>query len=175
MDSGDMTSIDLSSGGDPAFVELHPVSTTPFTKEHNMSQSSKSQRVGAAGNEVMKQVQQWLAEGRSFAWMPIYSRANYPNINPLILQQFDQCRDQDYWLVAKVEDFLQIPEGVSGWLLPMGESDTDIVAAVAKNEVCFSKVIDRRNGKRQTLLTGKNLGPAKVLGELRKVGGHDEL
>lgn len=140
-----------------------------------MSNSAKSQRAGAAGNEEMKQVQKWLAEGRSFAWMPIYSRANFPHIHPSILQHLDECRDQDYWLVSKVEDFLQIPEGITGWLLPTGESDTDVVAVVSKNEVCFSKVIDRRNGKRQTLLTGKNLGPAKVLGELRNAGGHDEL
>ena len=140
-----------------------------------MRQSTLSKPVGVAGHEEMLHVQRWLAEGRSFAWMPIYSRANFPHINPAILQQFDQCRDQDCWLVEKVEDFLQIPQRITGWLLPMGEADTEIVAVVSNNEVCFSKVIDRRNGKRQTLLTGKNLGPAKVLGELRKVGGHDEL
>ena len=170
-----MTIIQISSDRDMAFTERHPVSTTPFTKENQMSKLANSRRGGAAGNEEMKQVKKWLTEGRSFAWMPIYSSANFPHIHPSILQQFDECRDQDYWLVSKVEDFLQIPEEITGWLLPMGASDTDIVAAVSKNEVCFSKVIDRRNGKRQTLLTGKNLGPAKVLGELRKAGGHDEL
>lgn len=138
-----------------------------------MSESMTSQWVGAPDNEEMKQVQKWLAEGRSFAWMPIFSRANFPHMDPEILFQFDQSPAQQYLPIEKVEDFMQIPPGITGWLLPMGDADTEIVVGVWENEVCFLKAIDNRNGERQSLQRGKTWGPLHAIAELRKAGGDD--
>jgi hypothetical protein len=58
-------------------------------------------------------------------------------------------------LINTVEDFLQIPDGITGWLLPKGDKDTDIVVGLWNDTLHFLKVVDKRTGELQTLKTGK--------------------
>jgi hypothetical protein len=123
--------------------------------ENIVNKSIPTQWIGAADNEPMQRVQQWLAEGRTLAWLPIWSRENFPNVPPQVLYAADQCPERHVWLINTVEDFLQIPDGITGWLLPKGDKDTDIVVGLWNDTLHFLKVVDKRTGEPQTLKTGK--------------------
>lgn len=58
-------------------------------------------------------------------------------------------------LIKGVEDFLKIPQGITGWLLPEGEKDTDIVVGLWNNTAHFMKAVDKRTGEPQTLQSGR--------------------
>lgn len=121
-----------------------------------MSKSKHShQWIGSADNEGMKRVKAWLAKGRTLAWLPILSRENFPNVPPQVLYAADQSPERHVWLIEKVEDFLQIPDGITGWLLADGDKDTDIVVGLWDDTLHFLKVVDKRTGQPQTLKTGK--------------------
>lgn len=113
------------------------------------------QWVGSANNEAMQRVQRWLAEGRTLAWIPILSRENFPNVPPELLYYADQNPKRHVWLIDTVEDFLKIPDGITGWLMPDGDKDTDIVVGLWEDAVHFLKAVDKRTGEPQTLQTGR--------------------
>lgn len=113
------------------------------------------QWIGAANNEAMQRVQRWLAEGRTLSWLPIWSQANFPDIPRELLYFADQCTTRHVWRIKTVEDFLQIPEGITGWLLPHDEQDTDIGVGLWEDTLHFLRAVDKRNGAPQTLRSGK--------------------
>jgi len=121
------------------------------------------------GDEMMRRVQEWLAEGRTLAWVPIYSRKNFPGIAPEILYCLDQCPERHVWLIEHVNDFLQIPDGITGWLLPEGDIDTDIVVGLWEGIVYFLNVVDRRTGEPQSLRAGKT----REVGDTNSNGEHE--
>ena len=125
--------------------------------ENTVSESKNThQWIGDADNEAMQRVQGWLAEGRTLAWLPIFSRENFPDIPPEILYFADRCREHPYWPIEKPEDFLQIPEGITGWLLRVGDKDTDIVVGFWEDTAHFLKAVDKRTGEPQSLQSGRN-------------------
>jgi hypothetical protein len=110
---------------------------------------------GKPENEVMQRVQQWFAEGRRLAWMKILSQENFPDTPIEILQWADRSRYQSAWFIHRAEEFMKIPSGIAGWLLPDGNVDTDLVAGLWEGTVHFLKAIDRCTGEPQTLMTGR--------------------
>lgn len=110
---------------------------------------------GAADNVMMQRVKQWLADGRTLAWLPIFSSDNFPDIPKGILYDAEQSPERHCWLIHRVEDFLQIPEGITGWVLPEGDINTEVVVGLWEDTLHFVKVIDRRTGEPQTLQTGR--------------------
>ena len=101
---------------------------------------------------VEQRVQQWLTSGQVLVWIPILSRENFPDVPPHILQLADQYQVAMRWLIQRPEDLLALPEGVTGWLLPVDADDTDVACGVWNGEVYILGVKDKRNGRKQTLL-----------------------
>jgi hypothetical protein len=119
------------------------------------SDPSSAQWIGAADNEMIQRVQQWLADGRTLAWLPILSRENFPEVSPDILYYADQCPERHVWFIKQVDDFLQIPDSITGWLLPEGDKDTDIVVGLWEDKLHFLKAIDKHTGQPQSLQDGR--------------------
>ena len=55
------------------------------------------------------------------------------------------------WLIRCPEDLLALPEGVTGWLLPVDADDTDVACGVWNSEVYILGVQEKRTGRKQTL------------------------
>lgn len=120
-----------------------------------MTHSPKVQWHGTADNPMMQRVHQWLATGRTLAWLPILNTENFPEVPPAILYRAEQCPQRHCWFIRQPEDFLTIPDGITGWLLPDGDVDTDVVVGLWNDTVHFCSATDRHTGKQQTLQTGK--------------------
>jgi hypothetical protein len=118
-------------------------------------ESSAVQWHGAYDNPMMQRVQEWLAEGRTLAWLPILNAENFPEVPPAVLYQADLNPQRHCWLIEQVEDFLAIPEGITGWVLPNGDQDTDVVVGLWEDTLRFCRVVDHRTGLPQTLQTGR--------------------
>ena len=102
--------------------------------------------------EVAQRVHGWLASGQLLAWIPILSQDNFPGTPPEILQFADRHQESMRWPIHAPEDLLQLPEGITGWLLPANAEDTDVACGVWNGEVYILGIKDRRTGKPQTLL-----------------------
>lgn len=100
---------------------------------------------------VEQRVQGWLASGQTLAWIPILSRQNFPDVPPEVLQFADQYQEAMRWPIHRPEDLLDLPEGITGWLLPFDAEDTDVACGVWNGEVYILGVKDKRTGRAQTL------------------------
>ena len=117
---------------------------------------------GTANNEMMLRVQQWLKDGRTFSWRPIFSAENFPGIPWQVLCYAEQSSECLFWVIKQVDDLLAIPDGITGWLLPDGDTDTDVVVGQWEGTLTFCKVVDRRNGDPQTLQSARIPEPGPV-------------
>jgi len=117
------------------------------------------QRLSHYDPEVHQRVQQRLASGQLLAWIPILSQENFPDTPPEILQFADRFQEAMRWPIHRPEDLLQLPDGITGWLLPADAEDTDVACGVWNGEVYILGVQDKRTGRKQTLL-GKRLDVA---------------
>jgi hypothetical protein len=106
-------------------------------------------------NEAMRRTQQWFAEGRRLSWLPIFSQTNFPGVPIDILQWADRALFQSAWPISRLEDFMRLPPGITGWLLPEGDEDTDTVVTVWEGVAHFLSVRDRRTGEPQTLMSAR--------------------
>lgn len=102
--------------------------------------------------EVEQRVQGWLASGQLLAWIPILSQENFPDVPPQILQFANQHQEAMRWPIHRPEDLLDLPDGITGWLLPADADDTDVACSVWNGEVYILGVQDKRTGRKQTLL-----------------------
>lgn len=121
------------------------------TTTNNTAQIS-SQPLSHYNPEVEQRVQQWLTSGQLLAWIPILSQENFPDVPPQILQFADQHQEVMRWPIRRPEDLLDLPDGVTGWLLPADAEDTDVACGVWNGEVFILGVQDKRTGRKQTLL-----------------------
>ena len=101
---------------------------------------------------VHQRVQQWLASGQLLAWIPILSQENFPDVPPQILQFADRYQEAMRWPIHRPEDLLDLPDGITGWLLPADAEDTDVACGVWNGEVYILGVQDNRTGRPQTLM-----------------------
>jgi hypothetical protein len=84
----------------------------------NLSISIPGQPLADYDPEVAQRVQDWLASGQLLVWIPILSQQNFPETPPEILQFADRHQESMRWPIHAPEDLLQLPEGITGWLLP---------------------------------------------------------
>lgn len=102
--------------------------------------------------EVAQRVQGWLDSGRPLLRIPIFSQENFPD-TPLEILQWIEARQAELHVpISEPADLLRMPEGVTGWLMPEGEVDTDVACGVWNGEVYILGVKDKRSGRKQTLL-----------------------
>ncbi len=106
-------------------------------------------------NATMQRVQQWFAQGRRLAWLPIFSQVNFPGVPVEILEWADRGLFQSAWPILEFEDLGRLPPGITGWLLPEGDEDTDIVVGLWDGAAYFLGVKDRRTGEPQTLMLSR--------------------
>ncbi len=115
---------------------------------------------GEPNNEMLLRVQQWLKDGGTLFWLPIFSADNFPGIPWQLLYYAEQSSDRSCWIVKRIDDLLYIPDGITGWLLPEGDTDTDVVVGLWEGALSFCKAVDSRNGKPQTLQSARPPEPA---------------
>ena len=116
--------------------------------------------------EVEQRVQGWLTSGQPLVWIPILSQENFPGVPQQLLEFADYYQDAMRWPIHRMEDLLQLPNGITGWLMPATASDTDVACGVWEGQIYILGIKDRRTGKPQTLLgervdvaTGQADGP----------------
>ena len=102
--------------------------------------------------EVEQRVQGWFASGQPLVWIPILSQENFPDVPQQLLEFADYYPDAMRWPIHQIEDLLQLPNGITGWLMPATASNTDVACGVWNGEVYILGVKDKRNGRKQTLL-----------------------
>ena len=102
--------------------------------------------------EVEQRVQGWFASGQPLVWIPILSQENFPDTPPEILQFADRYQEAMRWPIHRPEDLLDLPDGITGWLLPADAEDTDVACGIWNGEVYILGVQDKRTGRKQTLL-----------------------
>ncbi len=104
--------------------------------------------------EVAQRVQGWLDSGQPLVWIPILSQENFPDTPPETLHWLDSQQAALHVPIGAPADLLRMPEGVTGWLMPEGAVDTDVACGVWNGELYILGVKDKRNGCKQTLLSG---------------------
>ena len=102
--------------------------------------------------EVAQRVQGWLDSGLPLVWIPILSQENFPDAPPESLHWLDSRQAALHVPISEPADLLRMPEGVTGWLMPVDEVDTDVACGVWEGEVYILGVQDKRSGRKQTLL-----------------------
>ena len=102
--------------------------------------------------EVAQRVHGWLSSGQALVWIPILSQQNFPDVPIEVLQFADRFQEAIRWPIHASEDLLQLPDGVTGWLMPFDEEDTDVACGVWNGEIYILGVKDKRTGRKQTLL-----------------------
>lgn len=117
-----------------------------------------SQRLPQCNPEVEQRVLAWLNSGKPLAWIPIISQQNFPDTPPDVLAFVDQYQEALRWPIRQPQDLLSLPEGMTGWLLPIDASDTDVACGVWDGQVYILGVKDRRTGQPQTLLGERDGG-----------------
>lgn len=133
----------------------------------NPSQNPNYQWVNhpSADDSMMRRVQGWLDQDKSMVWFPILNSQNFPDVSPAILLQANQSHRCFAWSIEEAEDLLHIPEGVTGWLLPIDQPDTDVVVGLWEGELHFVAAVDQGTGQPQTLLSSKGITSIAVDGQ----------
>jgi len=102
--------------------------------------------------EFAQRARGWLSSGKPLVWIPILNQENFPDTPPDILHWLDSRQAALHVPIGDPADLLLMPEGVTGWLMPADETDTDVACGVWNGEVYILGVRDQRTGKPQTLL-----------------------
>lgn len=101
---------------------------------------------------IEARVSAWFDELRPLVWIPILSADNFPGV-PVEVRAFASRFEQDLrWPIGKPEDLLQLPDGITGWLMPADEQNTDVACGLWECEVYILGVQDKRTGVKQTYL-----------------------
>ena len=121
-----------------------------------------SQRLPQCNPEVEQRVLAWLNSGKPLAWIPIISQQNFPDTPPDVLAFVDQYQEALRWPIRQPQDLLSLPEGMTGWLLPIDDNDTDVACGVWDGQVYILGITDQRTGKAQALLGERDDGATAV-------------
>lgn len=127
------------------------MTTTTNTTTSSRAAPITSQRLPNCNPEVEQRVLGWLNSGELLAWIPIISQQNFPDTPPDVLAFVDQYQEELRWPIRQPQDLLEIPEGITGWLLPMDADDTDVACGVWDGQIYILGITDQRTGKPQTL------------------------
>ena len=134
------------------------MTTTTNTTTSGSAAPFTSQRLPQCNPEVDQRVLGWLNSGQLLAWIPIISQQNFPDTPPDVLAFVDQYQEELRWPIRQPQDLLNLPEGMTGWLLPIDANDTDVACGVWDGQVYILGITDQRTGKPQTLLGERDEG-----------------
>lgn len=119
---------------------------------HTASTHIPSQPLAHHDPQIEQRVQQWLASGEMLVWIPILNQENFPGVPQQVLRFADTYQESMRWPIHQPEDLLQLPDGITGWLMPADAEDTDVACALWEGEVYILGVKDKFTGRQQTLL-----------------------
>lgn len=68
-----------------------------------------------------------------------------------LLEFADHYQEAMRWPIQQIDELLQLPNGITGWLMPATATDTDVACGVWNGEVYILGIKDRRTCKPQTL------------------------
>lgn len=109
--------------------------------------------------QIAQKVERWISTGVSIKWIPIITSnsaviGRTELIDALMQSEAntDAIKSNFYLPIRKPGDFLKLPEHVPGWLLPLGQTDTDVVCEKKSGEIYFFGVTHKVTGQKQTLL-----------------------
>jgi hypothetical protein len=108
-------------------------------------------KLGPEADEMEHKVSQWFASAKTLIWVPIIDVENSPagrEAAKALAQELEGG-----WLIYEEADFLTLPEGIKGWLLPLDDEDTDVICGRWEREVTFMHANQRRTGELVTFLT----------------------
>jgi len=124
--------------------------------KHNANQPKfdqfETQQLSPHESSLERLVSDWFVSRRPLVWIPIISRKNFQDTPDFILESADRYQTELRLPIAEVGDLLNLPENVTGWLMPADERDTDVACTLRDGEVYVLGVKDSRTGKKQTLL-----------------------
>ena len=130
---------------------LHPTGAKVLDSKPQTDSSIPIERLSHYDPEVEQRVQVWLTTGIPLVWIPILSQENFPGVPWQVLQFADQYQAAMCWPIHRSEDLLQLPEGITGWLMPADAKDTDVACGLWNGEVYILGVTDKRTGRKQSL------------------------
>lgn len=130
---------------------LDPIGAKVLDSTPQTSSPIPIERLSHYDLEVEQRVQGWLTTGRSLVWIPILSQENFPSMPLQVLQFADQYHEALRWPISAPEDLLQLPDGITGWLMPVDAADTDVACGLWNGEVYILGVKDKRTGRKQSL------------------------
>jgi hypothetical protein len=134
------------------------MTTTTNTTTSGSAAPITSQRLPQCNPEVEQRVLGWLNSGQLLAWIPIISQQNVPYTPPDVLAFVDQYQEELRRPIRQPQDLLNLPEGMTGWLLPIDANDTNVACGVWDGQVYILGITDQRTGKPQTLLGERDEG-----------------
>ncbi len=108
-------------------------------------------RLGPEPDEMERKVSQWLASEKTLIWVPIIDVENSPEGREAAKALAQEL--EGGWFIFDETDFLTLPEGIKGWLLPLDAEDTDVICGRWEREVSFMHAKQRRTGELVTFLT----------------------
>lgn len=124
--------------------------------KHNANQPNfdqfKTQPLSHHEPSVERRVSDWFESRRPLVWIPIISRKNFPDTPDFILESADRHQTELRLPIAEVGDLLNLPDNVTGWLMPADEENTDVACKLCDGEVYVLGVQDSRTEIKQTLL-----------------------
>jgi len=101
-------------------------------------------RIHPEADAMEQTVLQWLADQTPLLWVPVIDVENFPGA---LQAAQESARDLDGgWLTLQQSDFLRLPEGIKGWLLPINGHDTDVDCRRWEQEIFFLRVRERATG-----------------------------
>jgi len=101
--------------------------------------------------EVERRVGSWFDAQRPLVWIPILSQENFPDTPRQVLDLADAFQEAIRLPIAQIEDLLELPAGITGWLMPADEEDTDVACGQWDGEVYILGVKHKLTGRKQTL------------------------
>lgn len=99
--------------------------------------------------QAMEQVlSRWLTEQTPLLWVPIIDAENFPDLDTAAQ---DLAGEMDGgWLLLRPTDFLTLPEGIKGWLMPVLADDTEVACGRWRKQIFFLRINDKATGAQVT-------------------------
>lgn len=101
-------------------------------------------RLAPEAQSMEQIVSGWIAERIPLLWVPIIDVENFPGAEELAQEQ---ARELDGgWLIVEPADFLILPNGIKGWLMPVDADDTDVACGRWQQEIFFLRISEKATG-----------------------------
>lgn len=68
----------------------------------------------------------------------------HPDVPQKLLEFADHYQAAMRWPIHRMEELLQLPNGITGWLMPASASDTDVACGVWDGEIYILGIKDRQ-------------------------------